>query len=289
MKALLICPSERIEVRLLSEAAPLAKLRLMGQSLIEYWLAHLAATGFKDVKVLADDRPEQILEAAGTGARWGLSVDVIAESRELSRAQALLKYGDQLKTDGAQTTITVLDHFPALPEHNLFTGYNSFWSGLLAWLPRARTPERVGITELRPGVFVGTRSRISPGVTFNPPCWVGQNVIIRAGAVIGPEAIIDDNTFLEHGAEIRRSYVAGDTFVGRFARLSHSLALGSVLINWQNTSAATVPDPFLLCALRSPVRRQGPGGVLARLAEFCSRSKGDVLMAWKQLVASKEG
>src|SRR5215213_7419644 len=96
MKALLICPSERPNIKLLAERMPLAAVPLLGQSLIEYWLAYLAASGVQQVSILADDRPEYIETLVGNGARWGLVARVITESRELSAAQAILKYEAEL-------------------------------------------------------------------------------------------------------------------------------------------------------------------------------------------------
>ena len=49
MKALLICPAEREGVSALMESGPLSNLPILGKSLIEYWLEHLAGLGATDV------------------------------------------------------------------------------------------------------------------------------------------------------------------------------------------------------------------------------------------------
>jgi NDP-sugar pyrophosphorylase family protein len=49
MIACLICPSDKPSVQLLAERVPFALVPLMGQTLLEYWLAHLAVAGFKSV------------------------------------------------------------------------------------------------------------------------------------------------------------------------------------------------------------------------------------------------
>src|SRR5215475_11322294 len=116
MKVLLICPSNRTSAPLLAESTPLAARPLLGQSVLEYWLAHIACSGAKEALVLADDRPDYIRAIAGTGARWGLSVTVIEESRELTPAQALLKYDKDLDPHFSQDKIIVLDHFPNLQD-----------------------------------------------------------------------------------------------------------------------------------------------------------------------------
>jgi NDP-sugar pyrophosphorylase family protein len=92
MRALLICPAERSAVALLPGQMPLACMPLLGQSLLEYWLSDLASRGLSQVVILAHDRPELAVELVANGERWGLVVSVINESRELTIAEALLKY-----------------------------------------------------------------------------------------------------------------------------------------------------------------------------------------------------
>ena len=73
MKTLLICPGEREGVAALAEFAPLCNVPILGKPLIEYWLEHLVEQGARHVYILATDRPEQVRELAGNGARWGLT------------------------------------------------------------------------------------------------------------------------------------------------------------------------------------------------------------------------
>ena len=68
MNALLICPAKRAAVSSFTETGPLCNLRLLGQTLLEYWLSHLASTGAKRVVVLSSDRPEQVRASVGDGA-----------------------------------------------------------------------------------------------------------------------------------------------------------------------------------------------------------------------------
>ena len=86
-KALLICPSDRPAVTELSRVAPLAAAPLLGESLLEYWLTHLALSGTKEVHILADDRVDEVRKIVGTGARWGLKAEISTEVRELTAAQ----------------------------------------------------------------------------------------------------------------------------------------------------------------------------------------------------------
>ena len=287
MKALLICPSERDPVRLLAEIVPLSNVPLLGQSILEYWLAWLAAFGVKQVSILAHDRPEQVQALAGNGERWGLQTEVIHESRELTPAQALLKYETLARPTPLQNGIVVLDHFPGLTRYPLFTSYDACFTAMHAWMPMALTPERVGVRQVRPGIWVGSHSHLSAEAELRAPCWLGDKVFIGAGSVIGPDAIIEDGCFVEGNTEITNSYVGPDTFIGRYAELADSLAWGSTLINWRSGSVTRVPDAFLLCALRQPSRLQ-PDSWFGRLAQRYSRHKEDLQMVWKHVLMDKE-
>lgn len=286
MSAILICPSERGTVSLLSESLPLSLVPIVGQSVLEYWLSDLSAAGSRSVLVLAHNRPDLIRRVAGNGARWGLQVEVIAEPRELTPAQALLKYSSREGVDGS-STIAVLDHLPGAPDRPLFTSYADFYRAVCEWLPRAQTADRVGIHEIQPGVYADTRSFISPEAVLRGPCWVGQNVYVGAGAVVGPGAIIEPGCFIEPLAEVATSYVGPDTFIGRFGQVSNSLAWGSTLADLEAGSVTEVPDPFLMCALRSSaqVRR---GNWRERMAEVVLRNKTEFVCACKHLLLRKE-
>jgi len=287
MKVLLICPSNRTSVPLLAESAPLAAAPLLGQSLLEYWLAHIACSGIKEVKVLADDRPAHIRAIAGTGARWGLSVSVIEEARELTPAQVLLKYDKDLGPDSSQYKIIVLDHFPNLDAQMLFADYASHFQTILNWISRARTPDRVGVKELMPGIYTDLRAHVSTDAKLQAPCWLGKHVYIGAGASVGPMTIIEDGSFIESGAVVSNSLVGPNTFVGKFAELSKSIALGDNLVNLLTGSATKVPDNFVLSALRQP-RPPQSAGLLERLSELCSRNLAEAHLLWKNFLMKKE-
>src|SRR5437773_1630738 len=109
MKTILICPSERPAVGALAESAPLVTQPLLGQSLLEYWLAYVASAGVKQVCVLASEGLQEIQELAGDGARWGLALEVIQEFRELTPAQALLKLEKPQTASVGQNGIAVVD------------------------------------------------------------------------------------------------------------------------------------------------------------------------------------
>ena len=288
MKGILICPAERASVRLLAEHIPLAVVPAMGQSLVEYWLGHLARDGVNEVMVLANDRADQVSAVVEDGARWGISVEVVTESRELSAAQALLKYQTWLGDPKDPQLVDVLDRFPGQGASVALAGYPEWFAAVLAWLPHAKTPDRVGIQELADGVWAGAHSHISKGAKLSGPCWIGDRVFLADGAVVGPNTVIEDGAFIEPGAEIAGSYIGSHTFVGRYTEIKDSLALGNTLLNLNTGSFAKVPDPFVLCALRQP-RFSRSAGLLRRLSEFYSRNKVDMQVIWKHLLMNREG
>jgi NDP-sugar pyrophosphorylase family protein len=266
-KALLICPSSRPAVAELSQTVPLAAAPLLGENLVEYWLSHLALAGTKEVRILADDRPEQIVKVAGDGARWGLKVQVTAESRELSVAQAQIKYAREFPATEKHLTM-VLDHFPGAPQWPLFPSHANLFSALTNWMPKAKTVDRVGVREAQPGIWLGLHAQISSEAQLRAPCWIGHYVYIGAGAVVGPMAIIEDRSFVEAGAEIVSSVIGPDTFVGRLAALRKSFAFGSTLVNWETDSVTHVLDAFLLCGLKRAPNAKASEKFLRRLFDL---------------------
>jgi len=288
MNRILICPSQRPASRFLAETAPLAIVPLLGQGLVEYWLTHLAGSRVRNVLILSDDRAHQIRDVVGKGERWGLQVQVLEEPRELTPAQAFLKHQKALEVGAAENHIITLDHFPGAPELPIFEGYNEWFAALQGWVPRARTPDRVGLRELKPGIWVGLNSHISPDAELRGPCWLGKNVHVGARAIIGPNAIVENGAFVESDAAISDGFVGPDTYVGRFSEIVRSLAWGNTLVNLESNSITKVPDPFLLCALRRP-RASQTNSWLTRISELCSRNKAEVHLLWKHILMNKEG
>lgn len=267
MKALLICPGEREAVAALAESEPLSNLPILGKRLIEYWLEHLAGRGAKHVYVLATDRPEQVRALVGDGARWGLHVEVLPEGRELALAEARAKYHsrDQTTWLSAPDDAHLMDHLPGLPEHVLFTSYADWFAALQAWMPRAATPDRIGVRQIKPGVWAGLHARIAPDVELHAPSWIGENVHIGPGAVIGPWAILENGALVESDTEIAGSVIGPDTFVGKFTEVRRSIAWGSTLVNWKLDSCIKVSDAFLICSLGRHRSAFQPAGLIGRL------------------------
>jgi len=285
VNAVLICPSSRPSVEHLAAQAPLAAVPLLGRSLVEYWLTHLAIAGATEVRILAQDRPQQIVALVEGGARWGIKAEVIAEARELTPAQVQIKYATEIAEHHSE--IVVLDHFPGSAQ-SLFTGYADLFAGIFECLPQALTPDRVGTHEWQPGIWVGSHTRISPDAKIFPPCWIGQNVFIGAGAVIGPMTVIEDRSFVEPKAEIISSFIGPDTFVGQHAAVRDAIAWGSLLIHWKSNLVAQVTDAFLLSSLRSASLSAHSTGLVRRLGDFYSRNKEDLQTFWKHFLLDKE-
>lgn len=285
MNAILICPSVRTGVEHLSRHAPLAAVPLLGQGLVEYWLTHLALTGAEEVQILANDRPQQIASIVGNGARWGLKAEVVPETRELTLAQAQIKFSREI-TSGTHE-VAVLDHFPGCVQ-SLFTSYGDLFAALVEWMPKALTPDRVGVREVQPGIWVGLNSRIANGAKLHAPCWIGQNVYIGAGAVVGPMAVVEDRSFIEPKAQVISTVVGPDTFVGQLAAFQESFALGNLLVNWKTSSLVQVAESFILSPLRRPGLSMEPGQVLGKISQLYSRNKDELQAFWKHFLLDKE-
>lgn len=279
MKSLLVCPGPRPAVAQLAENTPLALVPLLGENLLAYWLVHLASLGAKEVTVLACDRPSAIWQAVGDGARWGLRVHVVAELRELSADEAKQRHGVGDGWLPSPNDAILIDHLPGLPQHKLLESYSAWFAAARAWIDRAHTPDRVGVREIRPGVHVGWQTRIPDDAVIIPPVWIGEKVSIGSGVTLGPCAIIEDRAIIEPGAEIVRSVVGPETLVGEQTEIGDSIAVGDTLISWQMNSWVRVPDEFLLCPLRQPIREPATEGAdwLRRMARSITGSAPPML------------
>jgi NDP-sugar pyrophosphorylase family protein len=284
MKTLLICPAIRPALPQLADLRPLATFPILGECLVNHWVEHLAALGAREVIIVAADRAAQVRAAVGDGERWGVRIEVIESGLELTVAEAVAKYQSPGGAPWlpAPNDVILMSHLPGCAESPLFDSYASWFAGVAEWMPRALTPARVRVSEIRPGIWVGRRARVSPRAQLIAPCWIGDQVFVGPRAVIGPGAVIEDRAVVEVGARVTQSYVARDTFVGRMTSVVNSLALGSTLINWQTDSSLRVPDPFLLCSLARPAELM-TGNILARMGQALGRYAGapfNLLAAW---------
>lgn len=274
MNALLICPAEHPAVDLLALNVPLAAVPLLGKCLVEFWVEHAAALGATRVRVLAADRFEMIEARLGDGKRWGLQIEVVPTLHQFTIADARNRYQGDNSAGwlSAPNDIVLMDHLPGQTRPALCTGYAAWFEALIAWLPCAVTPDRIGLREIQPGVWAGLHTRVDPSARLVAPCWLGENVYVGPRTIVGPLAILEDKVYVETAAEISHSIVGAGTFVGEFTQLKNSLALGSLLINWQTGSSVAVRDPFLLCALSPDFYGVNPAAWLDRTAAFFKRA-----------------
>lgn len=283
MKALLICPDERTGIAGLTESVPLSNVSILGKTLVAYWLEHLAVLGAREVLVLAVDRPDHVLAEVGNGARWGLRVTVKPDKRErtLDEARAKHQVSDDAKWLPAPNDVFLMDHLPGRPQLPLFTSYADWFAAARTLMPHALTPDRIGVRELKPGVWVGLNAHVAAGAKLIAPCWIGERAWVETGATIGPNVVLEREVFIARGAEVSHSVIGPETFVGQFTEVRNSIAWGSTLINWQRDSCLKVPDAFLLSSrepqpLRSTqentsARVQAPLSVPLRFREYVSQ------------------
>ncbi|HZZ20314.1 MAG TPA: hypothetical protein VFE25_13135 [Opitutaceae bacterium] len=252
MKAVLICPTQRPAVPNLAETGSLATLPILGDCLVNHWIEHLAMLGAKTIDIIAPRCSEQVATATGDGARWGVSLNIIATNVEPTVEEAISQYSAKGAVGWlpAPFDVVLMNYLPGHPALPLFDSYASWFAALVSWIPKALTPTRIRMSEVRPGVWVGSRAKISPSAELRAPCWIGDHAIVETGAVVGPEAILEDRAVVDENAKIERSWVSPDTFVGRMTSVARSLALGPTLINWQSDSSLRVPDAFLLGSLK---------------------------------------
>jgi len=254
MKAILICPASRPAVPHLGEPGPLATTPILGGCVAGHWIEHLADMGARHIRVLAAGGGDRVLAAVGDGARWGVSVSVIESNFEPTLEEAAERHRPQGEPGWlpAPYDIVLLSHLPSCPQLPLFESYASWFAALAAWMPMALTPARVRIKEVRPGVWVGSRARVSPSAELIAPCWVGDQAVVEVGATVGGGAILEDRSVVGARARVTQSWVGPDTSVGPMTSVANSLAWGSTLIDWRTDSTLRVPDPFLLCSLAKP-------------------------------------
>lgn len=240
MKPVLLCPSDRKCLPALVRQQPVAVIPIMGACLLEYWMAHLADQGCREVTIVASDRPKVVKAIVGNGERWGI-VAAISEVDPTCSETA--------ESDWRERT-TLLNHLPGKPEKPLLNSYSSWFAGVVDWLPHAKTPDRVGMKQLQPGVWIGYGARISSKAELRAPCWIGENVIVGRHSVIGPETILENGCLVEDHCEITQSHIGETSYISPYAELRQSIVLGGILVNWASSSELPLLDPLLVSSLK---------------------------------------
>jgi mannose-1-phosphate guanylyltransferase/phosphomannomutase len=72
----------------------------------------------------------------------------------------------------------------------------------------------VGGFEIRPGVWVGKGSTIDPAASIEGPAVIADNCTIGAGVVLGEYSTLGSNVRVSDGAEVRRSVVQDNAYLG---------------------------------------------------------------------------
>jgi hypothetical protein len=256
MNALIICPADRPAAGFLADRVPLALAPVLGRSLLDLTLAHLAELGAKHVLVLATDWPEKVRAAVWHGEAWGLKVEVHPEQRELTVAEARAKYQPKGPEGWLPTPndIVLLDSLPG-GGRKVFDNYAHWFEAVRDSMEDA-VEDRIAMREFAPGVYVGLRSQISQGARLEPPCWIGNHTWIGSGTKIGPNAVVETGCYVDHHAEVAESFIGPNTYVGAMTDVRESLAWGRGLLKWKSGVFTEVTDDFLLCDLTSRAKPQ---------------------------------
>jgi NDP-sugar pyrophosphorylase family protein len=266
----------------LAQHAPLSNIPVFGKTLLEYWLEHLAVKGARHVRIYTADRPDKVRELVNDGARWGITTEVVKESRELSPSLARKIYAPCEGPDWLPDhNMVLMDHFPGLPQFPILNSYSTWFAALEAWLPSAATLNRIGVREILPGVWASGRARIHPSSQLVGPCWIGEHAQIGARCVLGPMAVIEDRSWIESDSEISNSLISADTFVGKLTRMSDSLASGNTLVNWMTGSVVEVNDPFILSTLKHSPSRPKAFSWLRKLTGDYTVDKEELELSWE--------
>ena len=135
----------------------------------------------KEVLVLAVDRPDQVRAGIGDGARWGLRVEVRPDKRErtLDEARARHQASDRTSWLPVPNDVVLMESLPGLPQLPLFTSYADWFAAVRALVPHALTSDRIGVRELKPGVWVGLNAHVAADVNLIAPCWIGEGAWIE--------------------------------------------------------------------------------------------------------------
>ncbi len=251
MKAILICPGERLGVACLHDSVPLVLVPMLGKPLIDYWLEHLADRKVSEVVILAADRPDMVRAYVVEGQKYGVRVEVWPVVREMGIEEAI----SFVANAGPVDCVEVMDSMPSLPGCKLFEDYNSWFAALLQLMSQATESARVGMKEMAPGVWIGMHVSLAASVKLLSPCWIGNDVKIEADAVVGPLAIIEDRVCVERGAEIGNSIVFSETLVGEWTDIKDSIAWADTLTRLIDGATVKVADKFLLSALNDSANK----------------------------------
>ncbi len=134
------------------------------------------------------------------------------------------------------------DLFPDLLDKKIpMYGYvaNGYWSdiGTIEQLCQAHwdmLEDRVRLpidgTLIREGIWVGEGDNLNEDVHIEGPCWLGDDVRIGHGALIGPYAVISPNVEIDKYANINRSIIFRNSYIGEGCDLRNAVVAAQNII-----------------------------------------------------------
>ena len=93
-------------------------------------------------------------------------------------------------------------------------------------------------TELSPGIWVGTNTRIDERAILTAPLYIGGSTVIEAGAVLRGPCVIQSGSMIESGAVIEKSLIWHHTRISGIANISEKIIFGNHCICLLYTSDA---------------------------------------------------
>ena len=116
----------------------------------------------------------------------------------------------------------------------------------LAWLTKA-APEQT---------MVARSARINPTAQITGPVYIGPHARIEAGAIVGPNAVIGHDSVIDQKAEIVKTVVLPETYVGLGLFLEEAVVAPGTLASVKNQTVVHKIEPHLLAASRLSRQRR---------------------------------
>lgn len=248
MDVFIICPDHRPCVGFARRIRPLALWPVLGRTLLDLWLEHLAASGVKNVTILAADRPHEILQAVEKGRSWGLCMTVLAVKAEPSIAEARRRFTGK-DSSGRVPSIITLDTLPLRVDKPLWESSSALFDLMVLSLHGTSPESHPAMEEIAPEVYVSSRAKIAATAKIEGPVWIGPQVIVGDHAQILAGTVIEESAFIDSHAIVSESWIGPGTYVGALTNVQNSFAWGGGIENWRKAVFLEVTDDFLLTNL----------------------------------------
>ncbi len=114
-------------------------------------------------------------------------------------------------------------------------------------------------TELSPGIWVGTNTRIDERAILTAPLYIGGSTVIEAGAVLRGPCVIQSGSMIESGAVIEKSLIWHHTRISGIANISEKIIFGNHCIDFDGDAVNLAAGGFdWLIADRRSIRTDNP-------------------------------